>query len=80
MCSDPIGRMNQSRRASAWFAFLRPPQCSPPSRSFIRLVGDEVVKGLSIRVSVPFALNANGVKTGSRPSLAGSKTGQRTRH
>lgn len=36
--------------------------------------------GLSIRVSAPFALNANGVKTGSRPSLAGSKTGQRTRH
>ena len=77
---DCIGRMSKVRCVSkgiALFAFLGPRQCSTP---VIMLIGGEVARRPFDRVSAPFALNANGVKPGSRPLLVGSKTGQRTRH
>lgn len=48
--------------------------CCRPSRSFVRLVGDEVD-----RASVTLALITNGIQPGSRPSLVGGKTRQRAR-
>lgn len=80
MRHDSIGRMSRVRCVSkgiALFAFLGPRQCSTP---VIMWIGDEVARRPFDRVSAPFALNANGVKPGSRPLIVGSETGQRTRH